>query len=142
MNKQYYRLFNAGPQKSSLRVVSPAVEAQLIGFCEQIRQLIGIGKLITLFPHRVVQNHWAIELSGEKGSVHLLLNVTGRSLLPTSNYREWPARLVIEIADHVDAYWFATFLTQDLGLKSNLLLLSTSIADNSVYNEVIESNEA
>lgn len=142
MNKQYYRLFNAGPQKSSLRVVSPAVEAQLIGFCEQIRQLIGIGKQITLFPHRVMQNHWAIELTGENGSIHLLLNVTGRSLLPTSNNSEWPARLVIEIADHVDAYWLSAFLTQHLGLKSNLLPLSTSIADNSVYNEVIESNEA
>lgn len=141
MNKQHYRLFNAGPQKSSLGVVSPAVETQLFGFCEQIRQLIGVGKQITLFPHRVVQNHWAIELSGEQGSVHLLLNVTGRSLLPTSNNSEWPARLIIEIADHVDAYWFSAFLTQYLGLKSNLLPLSTSIADNSVYNEVIDNNE-
>ncbi|HDL4371570.1 TPA: hypothetical protein PXA21_002393 [Mannheimia haemolytica] len=142
MMKQHYRLFNVGPQKSSLGVVSPAVETQLLGFCEQIRQLIGVGKQITLFPHRVVQNHWAIELSGEQGSVHLLLNVTGRSLLPTSNYREWPARLVIEIADHVDAYWFATFLAQQLDLKSNLFFLSTSIVDNSMHNEVTDTNEA
>lgn len=141
MNKQHYRLFNAGPQKSSLGVVSPAVETQLLGFCEQIRQLIGVGKQITLFPHRVAQNHWAIELTGENGSVHLLLNVTGRSLLPTSNNREWPARLVIEMADHVDAYWFATFLAQQLALKNNLLPLSTSLEDNPVYNEVAESNE-
>ncbi len=111
--KQHYRLFNVGPQ-NSLGLYLSAVETQLLGFCEQIRQPIGIGKQITLFPHRVVQTTGLLNLAARKALVHLLLNVTGRSLLPTSNYREWPARLVIEIADHVDAYWFATFLAQQL----------------------------
>ncbi len=64
MMKQHYRLLS--DLKILIRVVSSAVETQLLGFCEQIRQLIGIGKQITLFPHRVVQNHWAIELAARK----------------------------------------------------------------------------
>lgn len=141
MNKQHYRLFNVGPQKTSLGFTSQTVEAQLIKFCDQVSQQIGQGEYITLFPHRVAQNHWAIELAGDKNSIHLLLNVTGRSLLPISENSEWPARLVIEMADHVDAYWFTTFLAQKLGLKSTSLPLSTSLGDKSVHNEGTCSDE-
>lgn len=140
MNKVHYKLFNAGPQKTSLGFTSQEVEAQLTKFCDQVRQQIGQGKFITLFPHRVVQNHWAIELTGDQNSIHLLLNVTGRSLLPTSANSEWPARLVIEMADHVDAYWFAIFLAQKLNLQTTHIPLSTTVGDKSVHNAGKDSN--
>ncbi|EEY09780.1 hypothetical protein [Mannheimia haemolytica] len=136
MMKQHYRLFNVGPQKSSLGFISAETENTLKEFCERVRLQIGESKGITVFPHRILQNHWGVELIGNIQSVHLLLNITGRFSLPAIDNKVWPARLVIDMADHVDAYWFTIFLSQQLDLPMNTFRLSTNNVDKSVHNEV------
>lgn len=45
MMKQHYRLFNVGPQKSSLGFISAETENTLKEFCERVRLQIGESKV-------------------------------------------------------------------------------------------------
>lgn len=128
-------LFEASPRKDTLSVTSPDILAMLQAFCRSVAEKIGQGKSIMLYPHRVVRHYWGLELEGDKDKLPILLNITGRFLLPQLNMEQWPARLIIDVADHIDAYWFAMFLAEALHLKiSSPLLLSTSDGDNVVRN--------
>ncbi|HDX0990421.1 TPA: hypothetical protein RNX34_002155 [Pasteurella multocida] len=135
-------LFDAGPQKDTLNLTSPEVLEMLQEFCRAITDKIGAGKSIMLYPHRVVQHYWGLELEGDKDKLPILINITGRFRLPQFNANQWPARLIIDMADHIDAYWFAMFLAEKLHLVVNSpSVLSTSCGDNTVCNVEEKANE-
>ncbi|QLB12788.1 hypothetical protein EV697_101483 [Bisgaardia hudsonensis] len=128
-------LFEAGPQKETLSITSPDVSSMLQDFCQAILAKIGVGKSIILYPHRVVRHYWGLELEGENDNLPILLNITGRFRPPQFDTNQWPARIVIDVADHIDAYWFAMYLAETLHLKmSSPSVLSTFNGDNSVCN--------
>ncbi|MGX2956065.1 hypothetical protein ACWIYZ_03110 [Ursidibacter arcticus] len=132
---QPVHLFDAGPQKETLRITSPDTLEMLQAFCRAVADKIGEGRSMMIYPHRVVRHYWGLELEGDKDTLPILLNITGRFKLPQFESNQWPARLIIDIADHIDAYWLAMLLAEILHLVVNIpSVLSTSFGDNTVCN--------
>ncbi len=139
---KHFCLFNAGPQRESLKIVSKEVQHTLEQLHRKIQARIGEGQSIELYPHRVVKHYWALEIQGSKDTLHLLLNIAGSFRLPALIDELWPARLVIDVADHVDAYWLSMYLAQQLELKLfSPFTLSTVNGDNFVHNQAGETDE-
>ncbi|EFL80062.1 MULTISPECIES: hypothetical protein [Pasteurellaceae] len=132
-------LFDAGPQKETLNISSPEILEMLQAFSQTITNKIGQGKSIVVYPHRVVRHYWGLELEGDKDKLPILLNITGRFRLPQINKKQWPARLTIDVADHVDAYWLTMFLAESLHLTMSVL--STLNGHNTVCNVEEQNNE-
>ncbi|PJG82784.1 hypothetical protein [Caviibacterium pharyngocola] len=128
---EHHRLFNVGPRIQALSFFSDQVRSDLIQFCHLIQAKIGQGKSLNIYPHRILQQGmWAVQLVGEQDKIHLLLNIAGRFKLtiPTEN-EPWPVRWQIDIADHIDAYWFTELLSQELKLEHTVIHLSTKSVD-------------
>ena len=87
----------------------------------------------------MVRHYWGLELEGDKDKLPILLNITGRFRLPQINKKQWPARLTIDVADHVDAYWLTMFLAESLHLTMSVL--STLNGHNTVCNVEEQNNE-
>ncbi|TYG35292.1 hypothetical protein FW755_09400 [Lonepinella koalarum] len=139
---EHHRLFNAGPRTQSLSFVSDKVRSDLLGFCQIIKEKIGQGKELIVYPHRILQQGmWSIQLIGDTDKVYLLLSIAGRfKLTLLANGEPWPVRWQIDIADHIDAYWFIELLAQELNLAHTRIHLSTDDVDSAVVN-IGENND-
>ncbi|MDG2961707.1 hypothetical protein [Exercitatus varius] len=133
---EHHRLFNAGPRAQSLSFVSDKVRSDLLQFCHMLREKIGQGKELIVYPHRILQQGmWSVQLVGDTDKVYLLLSIAGRFRLTLlTNGESWPVRWQIDIADHIDAYWFIELLAQELVLKHTPIHLSTDDVDSTVVN--------
>ncbi|AAP95813.1 hypothetical protein A6046_01035 [[Haemophilus] ducreyi] len=138
----YARLFEIGPRVQSLKFVTENIQKNLVSFADKIKRKVGQHCNIIAYPHRVFNlASWKVHISGAQSELHFLVNVSGRFALPAFDEQHWPARLNIDIADHVDAFWFIQFLGQQLSAKS-LSPLSTKIGDNSVYSEANDGKQS
>ncbi|MGR3807767.1 hypothetical protein [Pasteurella testudinis] len=138
---EHYRLFEAGPRIQSLATASDNVNATLTRLCVLIQERIGQGKMLQVFPHRILnQRAWRITLIGEQATLYLLFDITGRFRLPIYPQEAWPARWVIDLVDHIDAYWLIEYLTQALDLTFEPIYLSTKDGDKTV-NKAEQHNE-
>ena len=131
----YAYLFEIGPRVQSLKFVAEDIQKNLTQFADKIIHKVGQHCRIVAYPHRVFNlTSWKVHISGDLSELHFLLNVSGRFAIPAFDTQNWPARLNIEIADHVDAFWLIQFLARQLPAQL-LSPLSTKIGDNPVYSE-------
>lgn len=134
---EHHRLFDVGPRSDSLAFASDKVKSDLLGLCQLFHDKIGQGQFLLVYPHRILQQGmWAVQLIGEQDKIYLLLSITGyfRVILPAQN-EHWPVRWQIDVADHIDAYWFIKLLAQELGLQHTEIKLSTESVDNQGVND-------
>ena len=110
-NMTFHRIFDIGPRIQSLAFTSDEVKAYVLHFIAKIKTKIGSNCQLSAFPQRVfTQSSWKVHAKGDKGEVHLLFNISGRFQLPVFSSENWPARLNVELTDHVDAYWLIQYL--------------------------------
>lgn len=129
--------FEIGPRIQSLSFAEPEGDVQeaLMAFANQLKAKVGEKAQLSAFPQRIhTQTSWKVHITGEMGEVHLLLNISGRTLLPKLN-EPWAARLNVELSDHVDAFWFMQFLMW--ALKATWLM-PTDL--NTVFGEAKDGN--
>ncbi|OOF52307.1 hypothetical protein [Rodentibacter trehalosifermentans] len=136
-NLVFHRIFEIGPRIQSLSFTSDEVKAHLSHFIAQIKARIGTNCSLSAFPQRIfTQSSWKLHAEGNLGEVHLLFNISGRFQLPSLPSENWPARLNIELSDHVDAYWLIQYLLWQLNATWCLSAdLSPVFGDNIVNNE-------
>ncbi|MDY4281325.1 MAG: hypothetical protein SOX56_09705 [[Pasteurella] mairii] len=99
------RPFNLAPVLQDLTIL-----------CEQIFSRVGPVQQFMLYPHRVFkQRAWHIKVrGGEKGITYLLLNIGGYYQFVSEMNA---TRLSLNIADDVDAFWFAYALAEKLDIS-------------------------
>lgn len=114
-NMTFHRIFEIGPRIQSLTFTSDEVKANILHLITQIRRKTGRNCQLSAFPQRVfTQSSWKVHVEGEQGDLHLLFNVSGRFQLPESTSENWPARVNVEVTDHVDAYWLIQYMLWQL----------------------------
>lgn len=136
-NITFHRIFDIGPRIQSLVFTSDEVKAYVSHFVAQIKEKIGSNSRLSAFPQRVfTQSSWKVRAEGDKGEVHLLLNISGCFQLPVFSTENWPARLNVELTDHVDAYWLIQYLLWKLTATWQIVTdLSPVFGDKAVGNE-------
>ncbi|OFS54399.1 hypothetical protein HMPREF2776_05945 [Haemophilus sp. HMSC066D03] len=136
-NMTFHRIFDIGPRIQSLAFTSDEVKAYVLHFIAKIKTKIGSNCQLSAFPQRVfTQSSWKVHAKGDKGEVHLLFNISGRFQLPAFSTENWPARLNVELTDHVDAYWLIQYLLWKLAaIWESPADLSPVFGDKTVGNE-------
>lgn len=139
------RLFSVGPRPSSLSVIDEAAQNALNTLTTWLKRQVGEGARITVYPHRILkQESWALALTASEGeyNLYLLLDVTGRFLLPIYEEGQRPVRLTLEVTDNIDAYWLIEYLIKQLHLVFDYKPeLSTFFGDKTVHNPQEEQDE-
>ena len=137
-NMIFHRIFEIGPRIQSLVFTSDEVKTYIAHFIAQIKAKIGANCRLSAFPQRIfTQSSWKVHIVGEKSDVHLLLNIAGHFQLPEMfSPEKWPARLNVEVTDHVDAYWLIQYLLWQLSATWLMTEdLSPVFGDKAVSNE-------
>ena len=126
-NMTFHRIFDIGPRIQSLAFTSDEVKAYVLHFIAKIKTKIGSNCQLSAFPQRVfTQSSWKVHAKGDKGEVHL----------PVVSSENWPARLNVELTDHVDAYWLIQYLLWKLAaIWESPADLSPVFGDKTVGNE-------
>lgn len=97
-------LFDAQPQGNPK--ISQSHHAELNTLCGHICDRVGEGATITCSPHRVAGcNCLAVQVSGNSGTINLLLTVTGGLRWPEPEDYEHASRWYINLYDAVDAVY-------------------------------------
>ncbi|MDP8185324.1 hypothetical protein [Phocoenobacter skyensis] len=113
---KFHRLFEATPSLKNGKVTSAEVQVLLNQFVEKIKQNGSVSE-ITVYPHRVFNKvAWRLKIKCEEKTLNILLNISGVFQLPTFDTDTWPARLVIEMIDNVDAVYFIRFIAEKCNL--------------------------
>lgn len=91
-----------------------AVLDDLEQLCHEILHRVGEIQQYILYPHRVFKHHaWHIKIIGESAVTYVLINIGGYYQF-VSDMKA--TRLSINVADSVDAFWFAYALADKLSV--------------------------
>ncbi|PLR35036.1 hypothetical protein CYR55_14120 [Chimaeribacter californicus] len=106
-------LFDAPPQGGPR--ISQVHEAHLAELYRQIHQHAGDSITFSCLPHRIAGHSClAVKLSGDRGTVNLLLTVTGNLRWPQPEEYAHSPRWYINVPDAVDAVYLVRELAETL----------------------------